>query len=242
MSHSPRGLTAVAIIWNKKTGVNSTAWKKPSYINIIEAGINTESLRFLAKSSLSTSKYVWHLHPLQSLGKFLPTTSVQTNHVPIHLITYETLKKMGFNTSGSTISSSPIPVLFLSSQERQIHLRPSQHQVTCPEAMGFDLKSDDSFRWAFKSDSISSWWKKVLHPGCLLGLSPFKGLPGGIKQLGYHPKGTTTSPMIYPLVNEPNNGISPFLIANTSFQTFPSWWLNQHNQKNMLVNLDHFPK
>ena len=36
----------------------------------------------------------------------------------------------------------------------------------------------------------------TLYSGYLLGISPFKGLLGGLKQLGYHPKGTTIFPMI----------------------------------------------
>ena len=35
----------------------------------------------------------------------------------------------------------------------------------------------------------------ILYSGYLLGISPFKGLLRGFKQLGYHPKGTTIFPM-----------------------------------------------
>ena len=35
----------------------------------------------------------------------------------------------------------------------------------------------------------------TLYSGYLLGISPFKGLLGGLKQRGYHPKGTSSFPM-----------------------------------------------
>ena len=35
----------------------------------------------------------------------------------------------------------------------------------------------------------------TLYSGYILGISPFKGLLGVVKQLGYHPKGTTIFPM-----------------------------------------------
>ena len=35
-----------------------------------------------------------------------------------------------------------------------------------------------------------------LYTGYLSGISPLKGVLGGLKELGYHPKGTTIFPMI----------------------------------------------
>ena len=43
---------------------------------------------------------------------------------------------------------------------------------------------------------MNSSENKSFYHGYLLDISPFKGLLGGVKQLGYHPKGTSIFPMI----------------------------------------------
>ncbi len=59
----------------------------------------------------------------------------------------------------------------------------------------FSLKKNDGHEKMFHRES---WWypwdgtlnnqPHTLHSGYLLGISPFKGLLGRLKQLGYHPR------------------------------------------------------
>ena len=88
------------------------------------------------------------------------------------------------------------------------------------------------------------------------GISPFKGLLGGVKQLGYHLKGTTIFPMIQIFfIFTPPWGRFPFwrsyfsngLKPPTSYITWPARldWLAskpKHHPVHQNLQINHYPK
>ena len=59
----------------------------------------------------------------------------------------------------------------------------------------------------------------TLYSGYLLGISPFKGLLGGLNR-GYHPKGTSIFPMTYMDPSWENDGFSKLRLWLKEFVEF----------------------